>query len=227
YWVHNGFITINSEKMSKSLGNFFLLREILDKFPGSVVRFYLMSTHYRSPLDFDDQKLSAAEKSLNRIWNTYRTVEDKIAILTKNPGKDGAAVSSLKAMVTEARKKFIEAMDDDFNTSLALAAIFELCKSVNTTVNTGDFSGGNGTLEALQSVLGLFEELNQVMTVLKPEEEDGDDLSGDLLNILMELRTKARAAKDWGTADYIRDQLKNIGIVIEDTPDGPRWKKEN
>lgn len=226
YWIHNGFITINSEKMSKSLGNFFLLREILDKFPGVVVRFYLMSTHYRSPLDFDDQKLHAAEKSLERIWNTYRTVEEKLALVEKNGGEDGDAAEKINADIEKTRTKFIEAMDDDFNTSLALAAIFDFCHDINSIVNVQGFGGGVATQEALKGVLAFFGELNEVMTVIVPVEEEGDDLSNDLLQIIMEIRTKARAAKDWGTADYIRDELKNIGIVIEDTADGPRWKKE-
>lgn len=227
YWMHNGFITINSEKMSKSLGNFFLLRDILDKFPGHVVRFYLMSTHYRSPLDFDDQKLAAAEKSLQRIWNTYRTVEEKIEVLEENPGTDGDIASKLESVVATSREKFISAMDDDFNTSLALAAVFDLCRDVNTIVNASDFCGGSDVILSLKGVLDFFQELNGVMNVLVPQTEESDDLSEDLLRIIMEIRTKARAAKDWPTADYIRDELKGIGIVIEDTPNGPRWKKEN
>ena len=229
YWVHNGFITINSEKMSKSLGNFFLLRDILDKFPGPVVRFYLMSTHYRSPLDFDDQKLAAAEKSLARIWNTHRNVAEKIDLLDKNSNldHDGAAAVKLPAAVVQTRDKFIAAMDDDFNTSLALAAIFDLCREVNSLLNTADFQGGPDTVKALQEVLDFFAELNEVMNVLVPEDGDKDDLIDELLNIIMAIRTKARAAKDWATADYIRDELKAIGIAIEDTPNGPRWKKEN
>ncbi|MEG2639222.1 MAG: cysteine--tRNA ligase [Clostridiales bacterium] len=226
YWIHNGFITINSEKMSKSLGNFFLLRDILDKFPGPVVRFYLMSTHYRSPLDFDDKKLEASAKSLERIWNAYRLTEEKLALLEKQEGADSDAPEKLSAITTETRKKFKDAMNDDFNTSLALASVFDLCRDVNSIVNVQGFSGGADTIAALKGVLAFFGELNEVMNVIVPQEEKGDDLSNELLNIIMAMRTKARAAKDWGTADYIRDELKAIGIVIEDAPDGPRWKKE-
>ena len=228
YWIHNGFITINSEKMSKSLGNFFLLRDILDKFPGPVVRFYLMSTHYRSPLDFDDQKLIAAEKSLHRIWNTYRIAEEKAVLLGKNPGEDSDAPEQLDRLVAETREKFIAAMDDDFNTSLALACMFDLCRDVNGIINVSGFVGGEKTVAAIKGVLAFFCEINGVMNVIIPQEEEGaDDMSNDLLNLLMEIRSRARSQKDWTTADFIRDELKKIGIVIEDTPDGPRWKKES
>ncbi len=226
YWLHNGFITINQEKMSKSLGNFFLLRDILAKFPGPVVRFYLMNTHYRSPLDFDDQKLAAAEKSLQRIWTTYRLIAEKIAGLEKAPGSDGEDLATLKELPEKVRENFIAAMDDDFNTSLALAAVFDLCKEVNTLLNQRDFQGGEETIKALQAILALFAELDAVVAVLIPKEEETDDLTQDLLEIIMNLRGKARSAKDWPTADYIRDALKPLGIIIEDTPDGPRWKKE-
>ena len=228
YWLHNGFITINSEKMSKSLGNFFLLRDILDKFPGSVVRFYLISTHYRSPLDFDDQKLAAAAKSLERIHNTYRTVAEKIAYLEKNSGNDDGKNATLLNICEEARAKVIEAMDDDFNTSLALAAVFDVCKEVNTIVNDKDFSGDTETITGLHAVLAFFNEMNQVFDVIVPKEESADQggLADDLLQMVMALRTYARKNKDWGTADFIRDELKKLGIAIEDTAEGPRWKKE-
>lgn len=229
YWLHNGFITINSEKMSKSLGNFFLLRDILDKFPGPVVRFYLMSTHYRSPLDFDDQKLAAAEKSLNRIHNTYRTVGEKIAPAEKNSGSDEGRGAKLAAICEEARTKVVEAMDDDFNTSLALAALFDVCKEVNTMVNDKAFSGDAGTVAGLKAVQAFFEEMNTIFDVIVPkaEEEAADDgLANDLMEMVMTLRANARKNKDWGTADFIRDELKKLGIVIKDTPDGSTWEKE-
>lgn len=226
YWLHNGFITINSEKMSKSLGNFFLLREILDKFPGPVVRFYLMSTHYRSPLDFDDQKLQAAEKSLNRIHNTYRTVQEKIANLPQ--GADEGKKDKLQAVCDEARNKVIEAMDDDFNTSLALAALFDVCKEVNTVVNDKAFAGDGATAEGLQTVLDFFAEMNRIFDVIVPAEEEAadDGLANDLMEMVMTLRANARKNKDWGTADFIRDELKKLGIVIKDSPEGSRWERE-
>ena len=117
-----------------------------------MVRFYLMSTHYRSPLDFDDQKLHAAEKSLNRIHNTYRTVGDKMAWLEKNAGADDGKKEKFIAICEEARNKVVEAMDDDFNTSLALAALFDVCKEVNTIVNDKAFAGDADTIEGLKAL---------------------------------------------------------------------------
>lgn len=230
YWLHNGFITINCEKMSKSLCNFCLLREILDEFPGPVVRFYLMSTHYRSPLDFDGEKLLAAEKSLSRIHNTYRTVEAKIAALTKEGGSDDGKKAALIKICDEGKAKVVDAMDDDFNTSLALAAVFDVCKEVNTMVNDREFGGDATTAEGLKAVLAFFAEMDLIFDVIVPKEEEadanGDALANGLLAMVMTLRTNAREHKDWATADFIRDELKKLSIVIEDTPQGPRWKKE-
>ena len=237
YWMHNGFITINSEKMSKSLGNFFLLREILDKFDGPVVRFYLMSTHYRSPLDFDDNKLAAAEKSLGRIHNTFRSVEQKIKTLSanennqNNSNKDKGTGKQLAELCEKARLKVIDAMDDDFNTSLALAALFDVCKEVNTLINAKDFAADDDAaeiIEGLKTVLDFFKEMNEIFDVIVPDanqEEQNDGLAEELLNIMLKLRTNARKNKDWATADYIRDELKAVGIEIKDTPDGPVWEK--
>lgn len=226
YWLHNGFITINQEKMSKSLGNFFLVRDILAKYSGPVVRFYLLNTHYRSPLDFDDQKLTAAEKSLHRIWNAYHLIEEKLAAIETAPADEGTGLKTLQHLPEKTKAAFIAAMDDDFNTSLALAAIFDLCKEVNSLLNARDFRGGAATAAALRKILTLFSELDEVCAVLIPPTDETDDLTEDLLQIIIDLRSKARAAKDWAAADYIRDALKPLGIVIEDTAQGPRWKKE-
>ena len=188
-----------------------------------------MSTHYRSPLDFDDQKLAATEKSLNRIHNTYRTVGEKIALVEKNGGTDDGRGAKLAAICEEARTKVVEAMDDDFNTSLALAALFDVCKEVNTMVNDKDFSGDAATVAGLKAVQAFFEEMNTIFDVIVPkaEEEAADDgLANDLMEMVMTLRANARKNKDWGTADFIRDELKKLGIVIKDTPDGSTWEKE-
>ena len=174
------------------------------------------------------KKLTAAEKSLHRIWNTYRIAEEKAVLLGKNPGEDSDAPEQLDRLVAETREKFIAAMDDDFNTSLALACMFDLCRDVNGIINVSGFVGGEKTVAAIKGVLAFFGEINSVMNVIIPQEEEGaDDMSNDLLNLLMEIRSRARSQKDWTTADFIRDELKKIGIVIEDTPDGPRWKKES
>ncbi len=215
YWMHNGFITMNNEKMSKSLGNFFLLRDILAKFPGDVVRFYLLSTHYRSPIDFDDEKLHIAEKSLQRIRNAYLLACEAAA---GNQGGQQEADQALQEAMTTAQKAFEEAMDDDFNTALAIAAIFDFCRVVNASVK----ASGKDVAEQAQA---LFERFDSVIAAIKPQETQDDGLADQLMDVIIGIRQTARKNKDWATADAIRDQLKAIGIVLEDGADGVRWKR--
>lgn len=218
YWLHNGFITVNQEKMSKSLGNFFLLRDVLEKFSGEVVRFYLLSTHYRSPIDFDDEKLAVATKGLERIHNCITNLQQKITDFAGEGAADKGR--SFAAIVEQARADFIAAMDDDFNTALAIAVIFDFCREVNSYLKEEAVDK-----DQLQSAMVLFSEWHSVLGVIIPEEEKRDDLTDGLMQLIMEIRGKARAEKNWALADQIRDALKEMAIVIEDTPQGPRWKQ--
>ncbi|RYD03209.1 hypothetical protein N752_20440 [Desulforamulus aquiferis] len=165
YWMHNGFITINQEKMSKSLGNFFLVREILDKFPPDVVRWYLLSTHYRSPLDFDDEKLAVAGKGLERIKTAVRLLYEAMAF----PASDGEAKTEAKAFeerLSSLRNEFEKAMDDDFNTALATSVFFELAREVNI------FVGSAGRIsqrdkDSMEKAHLLIKDFNSVLGVLR------------------------------------------------------------
>ena len=215
YWMHNGFITVNEEKMSKSLGNFFLLRDILAKFPGDVVRCYLLSTHYRSPIDFADDKLAATERSLSRIHNSYALLKE-----AAKTAKDGEA--TFTAEVEKARAAFVEAMDDDFNTALAFSAVFNFCRELNSAMQKEDFSQKDAALAEQ-----LFQDFEAVLGCILPKAEEKKDagLEDALMELILQIRADARAKKDWATADAIRDGLKNLGITIEDTPKGARWKK--
>lgn len=215
YWLHNGFITVNNEKMSKSLGNFFLLRDILAKFPGDVVRFYLLSTHYRSPIDFDDEKLQVAEKSLHRIRNAYLLAVETLE--QAGAGNEEADMALQEAMAT-AKESFEAAMNDDFNTALAIAAIFDFCRAVN-----GKIKQAGKTVVA--AVVEQFRAFDSVLAVIAPAEKQDDGLAEQLMELIIGIRQTARKNKDWATADTIRDQLKHIGIVLEDGPDGVRWKR--
>ncbi len=214
YWMHNGFITVNEEKMSKSLGNFFLLRDILAKFPGDVVRCYLLSTHYRSPIDFADDKLAATERSLSRIHNSYALLKE-----AAKTAKDGEA--TFTAEVEKARAAFVEAMDDDFNTALAFSAVFNFCRELNSAMQKEDFSQKDAALAEQ-----LFQDFEAVLGCILPKAEEKKDagLEDALMELILQIRADARAKKDWATADAIRDGLKNLGITIEDTPKGARWK---
>ena len=215
YWLHNGFITVNEEKMSKSLGNFFLLRDILAKFPGPVVRYYLLATHYRSPIDFSDDKLASAQKSLERIHNSWQLFQDaqKRAV----PGAD----AEFSALVAKHKDEFIAAMDDDFNTALAISVVFNFCRDLNTWLAAHP----TPPAETMAEVKTLFEGFDAVLGMIIPAEAQKGGLEDALMALILDIRQKARANKDWATADAIRDGLKAAGVVVEDTPQGARWKR--
>ena len=220
YWLHNGFITINQEKMSKSLGNFFLLRDILAKFDPQTVRFYLLSVHYRSPLDFDDEKLQVAQKGLERIKNCYTALQNQLK--NNTAGQDEVGGLEILAKVTAIQEAFEEAMNDDFNTALASGNLFDMVREINTYLNAEVVDKAalvkiNEIFQALLDVLGLD-------FAAKAGEDDG--LVDSLMNLLIDLRKQARADKNYALADQIRQQLGEIGIVLEDTKQGTTWKKE-
>jgi cysteinyl-tRNA synthetase len=232
YWVHNGFITVNEEKMSKSLGNFFLVRDILDKFPGDVVRFYLLSTHYRSPLDFDDAKLTAAAKGLERIKSTVAAIDEAVEAAGDQAQGGQPVPNGEPAQLQEATSKVYEdfkrAMDDDFNTALASAALFDYCKAVNSYLNAC-MGGCVPDINILSEAKEVFATLaGDVLGILfkageSAEGEEDSQLIEELVQLLLEIREEARGKKDWATADVIRDRLGEIGIEIKDTPKGPKW----
>ncbi|MBU7007486.1 cysteine--tRNA ligase [Phosphitispora fastidiosa] len=233
YWMHNGFITVNEEKMSKSLGNFFTVREILDKYDPEVVRFYIVSTHYRSPLDFDDTKLEMNKKSLSRLHNAL----DNIAAL-KNSVSFGdsdipldAEITAFDEAVGKAEQDFSEAMDDDFNTALAVASLFDLAREANAFGKKLDTYAGRKlplpVKEVLEKAQGSFIRLGQVLGLFEPDSvhsQNESDLSDKLMDLIIDIRQEARSRKDWAMADAIRDKLKETGIILEDTPQGVRWK---
>lgn len=228
YWMHNGFITINQEKMSKSLGNFFTVREILAKYKPDIVRFYMLSTHYRSPLDFDDTKLDVAKKGLDRLKNAIATLENFLNQATI--GEDTLDTENLAKAIINTKLDFCKAMDDDFNTSLAIAALFDLARETNSFVNETIHSGSKLNSDAvsiLNDALHTFQELGKVLGLFEGTETTEDDgLSDKLMEVIISIRQEARARKDWATADAIRDKLGEAGIILEDTPQGVKWKKK-
>lgn len=242
YWAHNGFITVNAEKMSKSLGNFFLVRDILAKFPPETVRFFLLSTHYRSPLDFDDDKLAAAGRGLERIKTSIRLLSEAMAKPTGENAETLIAGSiinkdqTFEMRLDELKDSFESAMDDDFNTALATGINFDLAREVNTAVQRLGETVSEADRAVLQKANGMFQMFNEVLGIFKVDGSgvmlldgaagDGSDLAEGLINLVIEVRQEARKKKDWGTADRIRDGLKELGIVLEDTPQGVRWKKQ-
>lgn len=222
YWMHNGFITVNAEKMSKSLGNFFLLREILEKYPPEVVRFYLLSTHYRSPLDFDDQKLEAAEKGYERLVTTYRVMEETLAQKeseTKELSPDGILFHE---QIHSLGKRFSAAMNDDFNTALALAVIFDFARQINIFIAGGVF--GKESLKLLSLAKELLREFTDILGLKLNEQNKIEPFLVEYIERQIENRQEAKKNKDYKKADQIRDELKEKGVILEDTPQGVRWR---
>jgi cysteinyl-tRNA synthetase len=239
YWAHNGFITVNEEKMSKSLGNFFLVRDILARFPPETVRFFLLSTHYRSPLDFDDENLAAAGRGLERIKTSIRLLIEAMGKPVHDNTKDliaGCVENIFNKRLDDFKDSFEAAMDDDFNTALATGIYFDLAREINAAVQRLGETVSAADREILQKAMGLFNIFNEVLGVFKVDGRgmmlldssagDGSDLAEGLISLIIEMRQEARQKKDWGTADRIRDGLKELGIVLEDTPQGVRWKKK-
>lgn len=226
YWLHNGFITINQEKMSKSLNNFFTVKDILEKYPAEVLRFFIIETHYRSPLDFSDERLKESQTSLNRL----NTAMENVYELEKQKSGQASTVSkTLAEAALQAKKDFYEAMDDDFNTALALSYMFALAKEINIyyhAVTTGEIEHA---AEDFVQAKAVYEDMADILGILVVDEseiaEEDTGMVENLMKLIIELRQQARASKDWATADKIRDDLKAIGVTLEDSPTGVRWKK--
>ena len=228
YWIHNGFLNVNQEKMSKSQGNFFLVREVLKKFSPLVIRFFLLATHYRSPLDFDDEKIIAAGRGWERLKNSIRLVNNALnrQLRLETCDQDRERLAKLENI----RKQFEEALDDDFNTALAISFYFELAKEANTYLQEEAIP----CKDILQKILALFMNFNEILGLFKTDSQakiflgdqpkKGDELVQSLIELFLQFRQEAREKKDWATADRIRDGLKEQGILIEDTLYGTRWK---
>lgn len=209
YWMHNGFLKINNEKMSKSLGNFFTVREIAEKYPLQVIRFFMLSAHYRSPLNFSADLVEAAKNSLERVL----TAVDR---LKEIKGVDGDADQAVSDAVAAYVKKYEDAMDDDLNTADAISVIFELVKYANVNVTE------ESTRASVELVLSTIEKLCDILGIITEKKEE--ILDSDIEALIQE-RQDARKAKNFARADEIRDQLSDMGIILEDTREGVKWKR--
>jgi cysteinyl-tRNA synthetase len=223
YWMHNGFITVNSEKMSKSLGNFFILRDILAKYPHDVVRYYLIATHYRSPLDFDDGKLEEARKALGRLKTTVTLASEFLA--NKPVVNSQPQTGTFLPQVTAMQDKFIEAMDDDFNTAKALGYLFEMSHLINSFIAAAD-PGNQPNREELEQAIQIFEQLGGVLGIFLDQHQEEGQVADALLTLLLKLRAEARQAKDYKLADSLRDLLNRLKVKVEDKPDGSIFRYE-
>lgn len=209
YWMHNGFLKINNEKMSKSLGNFFTVREIAEKYPLQVIRFFMLSAHYRSPLNFSADLVEASKNGLERIL----TAVDRLKSISGTEGEvDKAVADEMDAFV----KKYEAAMDDDLNTADAISVIFELVKYANVNVTE------ESTKAIVELVLNTVTKLCDILGIIT--EKKKEILDSDI-EALIEERQAARKAKNFARADEIRDQLSDMGIILEDTREGVKWKR--
>lgn len=215
YWMHNEYININNEKMSKSKGNFFTVRDISKLYDLEVVRLFMLSTHYRNPINFSDEILNQSKAGLERLYNAKERVEFIISKLNDNA--ENADELKLEEELNSFRQRFIEAMDDDLNTADALSIIFELARFMNSNVNE------NSTKEFANKVLGEFNELTGVLNVVNKKHEE--DMLDKEIEALIQKRTDAKKNKDFKLADEIRNELLEKGIVLEDTRQGVKWRR--
>jgi cysteinyl-tRNA synthetase len=211
YWIHNGMLQLGGEKMSKSMGNMVTIKNFLSKREADVMRMLVLNGTYRAPLSFNDDTLDAAQKNVERLKSALRPASASAS------GLNPESLSALATASETAKASFIEAMDNDFNTAGAIAALFELSKFINTARDN------NATGEQLKSAQETFRELAGVLG-LKLEEKQGSGDADAFINLLIEVRAEVRKQKLWALSDQIRDKLKELGVTIEDSKDGTKWR---
>ena len=212
YWVHNGMLQFEGEKMSKSVGNFFRVRDVAEKYDQYVIRFYFLNTHYMSTLSYSEELLEDAKTSLERLVNNYTDLK---AFVKQGPA-EGEDVSGL---VEEYRTKFVAAMDDDFNTRAAIEEIYQLTRITNKSM--ADKTLGR---EGAERLVSLLDEFDGVLGIY-PETADDDGTLDSVMDILIDLRAELRERKAYDLSDMIRDRLGEAGIRLEDSGDGAKWKR--
>ncbi|MBO5360317.1 MAG: cysteine--tRNA ligase [Clostridia bacterium] len=211
YWMHNGYINVDNVKMSKSLGNFFTVRDVADKYGYEPVRYFLISSHYRSPINYNTEIIEQCKASLERLYNCRENLDFAL-----EKAADGELDNEFNDKVHGRIQQFITAMDDDLNTADAIAAVFELVRDINTAIAAG---ANKTTLELASKA---FDELTDVLGLVYNRSKANLD---DEVEALIAQRAQARKDKNWALADEIRDKIKAMGIVLEDTPQGVKWHK--
>ncbi|MDY3812239.1 cysteine--tRNA ligase [Eubacterium sp.] len=214
YWMHNGYINVDNVKMSKSLGNFKTVREIANVYGYEVIRYFLISSHYRSPINYSIDIIEQCQSALDRLY----TCRESLDFAIKNAKSDIADNEEILKFIASAKDEFIKAMDDDLNTADGIAAVFNLVSTINTEIINKEVS-----LNVCKKAAEMFDELTGVLGLLYNRKSNDID---DDIEKLIEQRQTARANKDWATADKIRDELKAKGIILKDTPQGVTWTKE-
>ncbi len=215
YWMHNGFISVDNVKMSKSLGNFFTVRDVANEYGYEPIRYFLISSHYRSPINYSVDIIEQCKASLVRLYNCRESLDFALKNAADTVPEN---VDEIKKIIDGRREQFIRVMDDDLNTADAITAVFELVKDINTKVITDEPSK-----ELVEYATKLFDELTGVLGLVYNRKTESLD---DEIEKLIEARTQARKDRNWAEADRIRDELKAQGIVLEDTPQGVKWHRE-
>jgi cysteinyl-tRNA synthetase len=212
YWMHNNMMRIGDAKMGSSLGNALTLKELFDRYDPMAIRFFILQSHYRSTLDYNIEAIEAAATGLEKLRKTVAHLRKAAAAPTAN-GSHKETPAFMNG--------FLAAMDDDFNTPVALGSLFEGITEVNKILAAGD--PDVATLRSYEASLALAFDTILGLDLFTREESTGGELTGDLVELMIELRKEARARKDFATSDAIRDRLKAIGVVLEDTKEGTRW----
>jgi len=208
YWMHNGMLQVADAKMSKSLKNFFSVKDVLSRYPPEIARFYLLNTHYRGPLVYGEAALDEAASSLKRIHNAYASLN-----AYKGNGSEDAA-----ALIAKARDGFVSEMDDDFNSRGALSYLFDVAREANRLMDANELSAKGAT-----NILQFIEEVDSIFDIL-PAHKQGDEKLDDVMALLIDMRNELRKRKMYDLSDMIRDRLAEAGIKIEDKADGAKWK---
>ena len=220
YWIHNNLVTVNGKKMSKSLGNFVTLKDAFIKYDPLVVRFFILQSHYRSTLDFSEEALQGAKTGYEKLLTTVRNIREEIQKAESEKRTEGASFD-----LSSYKKRFIEAMDDDFNAPLAMGVLFELSRETNQALN----SGQKLSLDFLKQIDMSINELGGGILGIIPElvltKKDGENIESQLIDIHIKVRQQAKQEKAWWAADLIRKELEALGIRLEDKKDGTSWRK--
>lgn len=215
YWMHIGYLNINNEKMSKSKGNFFTVREITEKYNPEVLRLFMLMAHYRSPINFSLDLMEQAKSAYERLLNAVANLKHLLTVCKDRELNEEE--KRIKEKFEEYKKEFEDAMDDDFNTADAISVLFEMSKTANTNIS------GNSSKKLVEYILDIFLKLSEILGLSYRGVET--ELNDEEILALIEERQKARKEKNWKLADEIRDRLREKGIILEDTPEGVRWKR--
>jgi cysteinyl-tRNA synthetase len=220
YWLLTGSLTVGGVKMGKSLGNYVTIRDALAKYRPGAIRFFVLSGHYRTPLDYSEDAMIGASRGWERLIGPYEGLTQRLA---ESPAEAGAISSAAYALIEDVRRRFREAMDDDFNAPAGLAVLFDFTREVNNALGMDTRPGR----EDLEAYAGLYRELaGDVLGVLPGKGIASGEREAPLIRLLIDLRNEVRARKDWALSDSIRDRLGKIGVLLEDSKDGTKWKTQ-